>query len=142
MNNTEAGSSSSAGWAADDASLDLARRLQEEDDAAYAAQLMAEDQRPRRPAAGGGPSSSSGALPRAAPVSERLAAPAHKAVAHLGRNTAKSIAREFKVELTVGKLLQLLDSPQRIRVLELVDVGQRDRVAAECAALRVDLLPG
>ena len=141
MNNNEAGSSSSPGWDVDDASLELARRLQEEDDAAYAAQLMAKDQRPRRPAAGGAPSPSSSGLPRAQPVSERLAAPAHKAVTHLGRNTAKSIAREFKVDLTVGKLLELLDTPHRTRVLELIDSGQRDRVEAECHALRIDLLP-
>ena len=142
MNNTEAGTSSSAGWDAGDASLNLARRLQVEEDAAYAAQLMAEDQRPARPASSVGPNSSSGHLPRAEPVSERLAAPAHKAVAHLGRSTAKRIGRELKVDLTVGKLLQLLGSPHRIHVLEMVDAGQRDRVEAECDALRIDLLPG
>ena len=64
------------------------------------------------------------------------------AVAHLGRSTAKRIGRELKVDLTVGKLLQLLGSPHRIHALEMVDAGQRDRVEAECDALRIDLLPG
>ena len=78
---------------------------------------------------------------QATPVSTILAAPAHKHVAPMGRTTAKRIARELKTDGSVRSLLQLLDSPRRPRVLELVDAGQRARVEAECHALRIDLLP-
>ena len=153
-----AGPSSSGGHSSashvDGESLALMRRLQEEDDAAQlmaqepgahtaddaalAAQLAAQDRR------SAGASSSlpppSGLLPIARTVSSILAAPAHKHVAPLGRNTAKRIALEFKTDGSVLSLLTLLDSAQRPRVLELVDGGQRARVEAECHALRIDLL--
>ena len=159
-----ASSSSSAGAGVvdedeEDESLALARRLQEEDDAAMAAQLaqgqpsaallMAQDaalaaQLAARDGRAAGPNRSSaptGPLLTATPVRATLAAPAHKHVPHLGRNTAKKIAQEFKVDGSVRSLLKLLESPQRPRVLEMVDIGQRDRVEAECHALRIDLLP-
>ena len=123
----------------DDDSLALVRRLQEEDDAALAAQLAAQDHRAAGPSGSSAPPV--GALPVARTVSSILAAPAHKHVAPLGRNTAKRIAHEFKTDGSVLSLLTLLDSPRRPRVLELVDAGQRARVEAECHALRIDLLP-
>ena len=111
------------------------------DDAALAAQLAAQDRRAAGPDNSRAPSSTA-PLVTATPVSATLAAPAHKHVPHLGRNTAKRIAQEFKVDGSVRSLLKLLESPQRARVLEMVDSGQRDRVEAECHALRIDLLPG
>lgn len=135
----------------------LARALQMEADEALAAELAAElamaDAEPSGRSRGGcsqGGSSSSAsghttapatAMAIMVPVNERLAAPAHKQVSNLGRNTAKAICRKFGVGPSLSELLKLVDGPRAPEVFALVDAGQRSRVEAELAALRIDLLP-
>ena len=143
--------SSSSGAVVDDLSPDalLARRLQEEDDAVLAAELAAEmqalDVAPQRrtapaPARSQPSHDASAAIPVMVPARERLAAPAHKAVTHLGRNTAAAIQKKHGIGPSLEALLKLLDTPRRPEVLAMVDIGQRDRVEAELTALRLDLM--
>ena len=82
-----------------------------------------------------------GAAPIMKPASETLGSPSHKAVTHLGRNTAHKINEQFGIGPTLRELLKLVDGPRRPEVLALIDAGVRDRVDAELTALRIDLLP-
>ena len=123
----------------DDASLALALRLQEAEDAALALSLQeSEDaaQPPPQPAATPSARAASGAarLP-----GELLGGPAHKAVQHLGRGTAKKLEAHFKTSLSLRELLRLFHGARREELLMLIDAGQRDRVEAELVALALDV---
>ena len=64
----------------------------------------------------------------------------HKQVQQLGRATAKRIQTDFNIGPSVGALLKLVADPAaRVRVLDLVDSGQRSRVDAQLSALAHEL---
>lgn len=80
------------------------------------------------------------APPRGKLPGELLAGPAYKAVAHLGRGTAKRMEAHFNLrgQLSLDALLDLYAGPRRSDCLSLVDAGQRQRVEAELIALTLD----
>ena len=125
----------------DDPSLALALRLQEEEDAALALSLQEAD---LSAAASPQPQPAMVATPdRGRLPGELLVGPAHKAVQHLGRGTAKKIEVHMKQQpLTLRDLLRLFNGPRREELLGLVDAGQRQRVEAELVALSLDFPAG
>ena len=123
----------------DDASIRLAMALQAEADEELVREMMMEQEQPRPTAA---PHDGPTALPRNGPLpGEKLRGPAHSAIQHLGRKTAKKLEAHFMKsgkQLTLAELLRLFRGPQWEEVLMLIDPGQRERIEAELVSADLD----
>lgn len=124
--------------AADDA---FARELQLAHDLEMAAELQAEYDGELAREVHGQIQSEFSDLARVEELRARLARSAVKEITHLGKATLRKIATTLKTGgETLGDVLRACRSSdaQFERVLQLVDVGQRERVRAEVAALLRD----